>query len=104
MNRIFRAKEFVGEKPWDSIPIAQMNKITTKLHWTDAPYKWHINTGEEVFAVLDGTVDMHFRENGVENQVCLEPGDIFFAGNGCEHVAKPRGAARILVVEHAGSI
>jgi mannose-6-phosphate isomerase-like protein (cupin superfamily) len=58
MNRIFRAKEFVGEKPWDSIPIAQMNKITTKLHWTDAPYKWHINTGEEVFAVLDGTVDM----------------------------------------------
>ncbi|HBL94816.1 MAG TPA: cupin, partial [Hyphomonas sp.] len=28
----------------------------------------------------------------------------FFAGIGCEHVAHPRGEARILVVEQEGSV
>ena len=28
--------------------------------WTDAPYKWHVNDGSEVFVVLDGEVDMPF--------------------------------------------
>ncbi len=30
--------------------------------------------------------------------------DVFFAGIGCEHVALPQGAARILVVEKKGSV
>jgi mannose-6-phosphate isomerase-like protein (cupin superfamily) len=84
--------------------IANMNGTTTRLHWTDRPYKWHVNTGEEVFAVLDGTVDMHCRESGVENIVTLHAGDVFFAEAGCEHVAHPRGEARILVVEKEGSV
>ena len=54
--------------------------------------------------VLDGTVDMHYREAGKEKVATLAVGDIFFAGVGCEHVAHPRGAARILVVETAGSV
>ena len=68
------------------------------------PYIWHVNEGEEVFAVLDGIVDMHYREDGAEKIVTLETGDIFFAGIGCEHVAHPRGEARILVVEQEGSV
>lgn len=36
----------------------------------DGPaYKWHVNDGEEVFAVMDGEVDMHYRENGEERIV-----------------------------------
>jgi ABC-type lipopolysaccharide export system ATPase subunit len=59
---------------------------------------------EQGKVVLDGTVDMHYREAGEEKVAMLEPGDIFFAGVGCEHVAHPRGEARILVVEKAGSV
>ncbi len=55
-------------------------------------------------AIMGGTVDMHYREDGIEHVVELQAGDIFFAGPGCEHVAHPRGAARILVVEKAGSM
>jgi mannose-6-phosphate isomerase-like protein (cupin superfamily) len=104
VKNVIRSKEFIGDRAWDSIPIANMNGITTKVHWTNAPYKWHVNSGEEVFAVLDGVVDMHFRENSNEVVVVLQAGDVFFAGVGCEHVAKPRGEARILVVEHEGSV
>lgn len=102
--RVIRSKDFTAALPWGAEDIANMGGITTRLHWTDQPYKWHVNDGEEVFAVLDGTVDMHYRESGVEKIVTLETGDVFFASLGCEHVAHPRGEARILVVEREGSI
>jgi mannose-6-phosphate isomerase-like protein (cupin superfamily) len=101
--KVFRAKEFTGSRAWDAQSVANMNGVTTRLHWTDQPYKWHVNDGEEVFAVLDGKVEMRYRENGEERSVELNTGDIFFASEGCEHVAHPIGEARILVIEKEGS-
>ena len=96
--------EFTGSSAWDALPIAEMNGITTRLHWTDKPYVWHINDGEEVFVVLDGEVDMHYRDDGQEQVRRMTAGDIFHATAGTEHVAHPIGEARVLVVESAGSI
>ena len=101
---IIKSKEFVADRAWGAKDIANMNGITTRLHWTDQPYKWHINDGEEVFVVLDGLVNMLYRENGEEKSVNLEAGDIFYASVGTEHVAHPVGEARILVVETEGSV
>lgn len=102
--RFIRAADFRGVGAWDALDIANMGGITTRLHWTDQPYRWHVNDGEEVFAVLDGRVDMHYREDGRERVVEMKAGDVFYAGIGCEHVAHPRGEARILVIEKAGSV
>jgi mannose-6-phosphate isomerase-like protein (cupin superfamily) len=102
--KIIRSKEFTAARAWDALDIANMNGITTRLHWTDQPYQWHINDGQEVFAVLDGRVEMRYREAGGERAVMLEVGDIFYASVGTEHVAHPIGAARILVIEAAGSV
>ena len=101
--KITRSKEFTAAKAWDALDIANMGGITTRLHWTDQPYKWHLNDGEEVFAVLDGRVEMRYRENGSEHSAILETGDIFYASAGTEHVAHPIGQARILVIETEGS-
>ncbi|SJN24863.1 Mannose-6-phosphate isomerase [Vibrio casei] len=81
-----------------------MNGITTRLHWTDKPYKWHVNDGEEVFVVLDGVVEMRFMEEEQEKVTILNVGDIFYASVGTEHVAHPNGEARILVIEKEGSV
>jgi mannose-6-phosphate isomerase-like protein (cupin superfamily) len=102
--KVLRSKDFRAERAWGAVDVANMNGVTTRLHWTDTPYKWHVNEGEEVFAVLDGKVRMYYRENGEEKIVELETGDVFFAGAGCEHVAHPIGEARILVVEKEGSV
>lgn len=102
--KIIRSKEFTAERAWGALDIANMGGITTRLHWTDAAYKWHVNDGDEVFAVLDGRVEMRYRENGEERSAMLEAGDVFYAGVGCEHVAHPVGPARILVVEREGSV
>ncbi|MNS82433.1 Cupin domain protein [compost metagenome] len=102
--KIIRSKSFTGERAWAARDIASMNGITTRLHWTDQPYKWHVNDGEEVFVVLDGQVQMRYREEGVEREALLEVGDIFYASVGTEHVAHPLGPARILVIESEGSV
>ena len=102
--KVVRSKEFTAGRAWGALDIATMNGITTRLHWTDKPYIWHVNDGQEVFVVLDGIVNMHYREHDVEKMATLESGDIFFADVGCEHVAHPCGEARILVIEKEGSV
>jgi mannose-6-phosphate isomerase-like protein (cupin superfamily) len=54
--------------------------------------------------VLDGRVQMHYRDNGFEQVAELAVGDIFYASVGTEHVAHPQGPARILVIESEGSV
>jgi len=102
--QIIRSREFTAERAWAALDIANMNGITTRLHWTDQPYRWHINDGEEVFVVLDGQVRMHYRQDGQERECLLDCGDIFYASRGTEHVAHPVGVARVLVIETAGSV
>ena len=53
--QVIRGKAFTAPKAWGAIDVANMDGITTRLHWTDQPYIWHVNEGEEVFAVLDGS-------------------------------------------------
>lgn len=102
--KLIRSKEYTAERAWAALDIANMHGITTRLHWTDQPYRWHVNDGEEVFVVLDGAVEMKYREHGEEHSILLNVGDIFHADVGTEHVAHPKGVARILVIESEGSV
>ena len=101
--RIIHPKSFKAGRPWGAIDIANMNGITTRLHWSDQPYHWHVNEGDEVFIVVDGVVDMHYKENDKTVVATLNTGDIFHASAGTEHVAHPIGEARMVVIEHEGS-
>ena len=102
--KVIRAAEFTADQAWGARDIADFGGITARLHWTDRPYKWHVNDGAEIFVVLDGDVDMHYREADGERVVRLRAGDIFYAEPGDAHFAAPVGEARILVVESAGSV
>ncbi|WP_339070063.1 cupin [Pseudomonas idahonensis] len=102
--KVIRSADFTGERAWAALDIANMNGITTRLHWTDRPYRWHVNDGQEVFVVLGGQVQMRYRVEGLEQSVMLEVGDIFYADLGTEHVAHPQGVARVLVIESEGSV
>jgi mannose-6-phosphate isomerase-like protein (cupin superfamily) len=96
-------RSFTADRAWGALDLAEVEGATVRLHWTDQPYRWHINDGREVFVVLDGAVDMRYRQDGEERSVRLGPTDIFIAEVGDEHVAHPLGEARILVIERKGS-
>ncbi len=49
--RFISAVDFAGQTAWDALDIAAIDDATVRLHWADAPYIWHVNDGEEVFAV-----------------------------------------------------
>lgn len=101
----FKAKDFTATCAWDAIDIATVEGASVRLHWTDKPYKWHINDGDEVFVLLDGVVKMHTCDSDGREQVTrMEAGHIFYAGVGDAHVAHPVGEARILVIEKPSSV
>lgn len=102
--RVINPLEFTGNAAWDALDIEKIGGASVRLHWTDQPYKWHVNDGPEVFVVLQGSVDMYTRDGGEERCWPLKAGDIFHAEAGDEHVAHPDGVARILVIEGEGSI
>ena len=102
--RYITADNFTGDHAWDALDIANMDGVTVRLHWTDEPYKWHINDGQEVFVVLGGVVDMHVRgKDGALTITRMLPGMIAHATEGVEHVAHPSVPSRILVIERDGS-
>lgn len=96
----YEASSFRGERAWSGPNVASIQNATIKLRWTNEPFRWHTNEGPEVFAVLSGEVDMHVRAAGsAEKIIHLKPGDLLHIEPGEEHVAHPRGEARILVIE-----
>ncbi len=97
-------RSFTSSRSWGARDLAAIAGATVRLHWTDQPYRWHVNDSPEVFVVLDGLVNMHFRDNEGEKQVALRAGDIFVINEGEAHVAHPVGQARVLVIEKAGSV
>ncbi|WP_374472589.1 hypothetical protein [Arenimonas sp.] len=99
------ATRFTASRAWGSQLLMDMGEFRAKLHWTDAPFEWHENDGEELFVVLDGVVDMHYAsaEHETPRVVELRPGQVAVFREGDRHVAHPRGAARILVVERHDS-
>lgn len=103
--RFLDADIYTADRAWGAVDVAEIDGATVRLHWTDQPYVWHVNDGPEVFAVLDGAVDMHYRDpHGAEHVERLVPGRVCHAEVGDEHVAHPAPEARILVVERKGSI
>lgn len=101
--RFLDVREHTAQKPWGAVDLLAVDDATARLHWTDAPYVWHVNDGPELFVVLDGVVDMHYRVDEVEQVERLTPGRLCVVEPGDEHVAHPVGQARILVVERRGS-
>lgn len=99
-----KTQEFKADRAWDALDIARIEGASVRLHWTNEPYIWHVNDGSEVFLVVDGAVDMHYRQDGMENVERMAAGDVCHAEPGDEHLARPIGEARILVIEKAGSI
>ena len=101
----FDAAELTGPIDWSGPTMTGIGNAVAKLRWINTPFRWHRNTGGELFLVLDGAVDMHVRHGpGAKPEVvALSAGQMVLIEDGEEHVAYPRGEARVLVVEQEDS-
>jgi mannose-6-phosphate isomerase-like protein (cupin superfamily) len=101
--KIYRRGAFRADRAWGCEPLMDTGEHGVRLHWTDQPYRWHVNRGDEVFVVLDGEVDMHVGPEGAERVERLRAGDTVVMLQGERHLADPVGEARVLVVERHDS-
>lgn len=108
-HRHWQTADFRAARPWGAELVAAIDAppgraVTTRLHWTDAPYHWHVNDGDELMVILHGKLEMRVRRDGEERSYQLAAGDLFQALEGCEHRALPQGEVRLLVIEREGSV
>lgn len=97
---VLRGGAFTADRAWGSSRVAAFGALEARVHWTDTAYPWHVNDGDELFVVLGGVVDMHWRHPGGAAQVAtLAAGDVWSGVAGIEHRAVPHGEARVLVLE-----
>lgn len=99
------AADLSGPVDWSGPTMNGIGNAVAKLRWINMPFRWHRNTGGELFLVLDGEVDMHVRSgpDAEAEIVNLTPGQLILIEDGEEHVAYPKGEARVLVVEQEDS-
>ena len=103
--QVHDAALLTGPDDWSGPTLPPIGNAVAKLRWINSAFRWHRNAGAELFLVLDGEVDMHVRSgpDAVADIVRLRAGQLVLIEDGEEHVAYPRGEARILVVEHEDS-
>ncbi len=98
-TRVVHARDYRPPHAWDALELLRLDGVAARLLWTDAEQRWQTCSGDEILAVLEGLVDVHYRCNGEDRFVTLGAGDVFVAAKGCERLARPRGEAHVLVVE-----
>jgi len=86
---------------WAPKIIAQMNNYHFKLVKIQGEFVWHNHAEtDEVFIVLDGTMEIQFRDG----KVTLKAGEMFVVPKGIEHRPYAANECRLMLVEPVGVI
>jgi len=88
-------------KPWNPLIVAELNGQHVKIAKLEGAFIWHSHADEdEMFLVLDGSLELHFRDHVVtlrEGQACVVP-------RGVEHKPVATPMATVLLFEPASTV
>ena len=88
-------------EPWSPKIIAQMNDYHFKVVKVQGEFVWHDHPEtDEVFLVLKGQLEIHFREG----KVSLNEGELYVVPKGTEHKPVAESECHVLLVEPAGTL
>jgi mannose-6-phosphate isomerase-like protein (cupin superfamily) len=86
---------------WSPKIVAQMNDYHFKVVKVQGEFVWHNHPGtDEVFLVLKGQLDIHFRDG----KVSLNEGEMYVVPQGVQHKPFAEEECHILLVEPAGLV
>jgi mannose-6-phosphate isomerase-like protein (cupin superfamily) len=85
---------------WVPRIVSQFNNYHIKLVKVKGEFTWHDHEEtDEFFLVLDGSLDIHFRDG----KVTLEAGEMFVVPKGVEHKPIAEKECHILLIDPAGT-
>ena len=86
---------------WSPKIVAQMNDYHFKVVKVLGEFVWHDHPEtDEVFLVLKGTLEIHFRDG----TVTLNEGEMYVVPKGIEHKPIAENECHILLIEPAGTV
>ena len=86
---------------WQPRVVAEMNNYQFKLVKIEGEFVWHDHSDtDEVFIVLDGVLDIEFRDG----KVTLESGEMFVVPKGVEHKPVALKECQVMVIEPKGVV
>lgn len=88
------------EETWVPKVVSELNGQYVKVVKFEGEYVWHHHEHEdELFLVLAGSIDLHFRDRVVH----LEKGELCTVPHGVEHKPVANGIAHVLLFEPAST-
>ena len=86
---------------WAPRVIAEMNDYQFKLVKLEGEFVWHRHLDtDEVFVVLDGEMDVVFRDGAVR----ISAGEMYVIPRGREHMTRARRECHALLIEPRGVV
>jgi mannose-6-phosphate isomerase-like protein (cupin superfamily) len=97
-----RAKFQSFDDTWQPKIIASVNEFALKAVKLDGEFIWHHHVEEdEIFIVVRGRIDMHYREDGREMVESFGAGELLKVPRGIEHKPVAARGTQILLIERA---
>jgi mannose-6-phosphate isomerase-like protein (cupin superfamily) len=86
---------------WSPKVIARVNDYEVKLVRVQGEFVWHQHDEtDELFLVLDGSLTIQLRDE----DVVLQPGELYVVPRGVQHCPRADGEVRALLLEPSGVV
>ena len=78
----------------------ELNDFYVKLVKFRGPFVWHHHNAEdELFLVVKGSMKMGVRENGIEREIMVGPGEFIIMPHGVEHCPSAEEETEVILLE-----
>jgi len=101
MDKVNLAQKFsLFSDPYSPKIAGELNDSYVKLVKFQGPFVWHHHDEEdELFFVVKGTMRMGVRENGVEREIVVGPGEFIIMPHGVEHCPSADEEVQVMLLE-----
>ena len=80
--------------------IGEVNDMYVKVTKMKGEFMWHHHDHEdELFLIIKGTLKMGIRENGVEREEIIRPGEFIIIPHGVEHFPHAEEEVHMMLIE-----
>ena len=80
--------------------VGEVNDAYVKLVKLQGDFMWHHHDNEdELFFVIKGGLRMKVRENGVEREIVIHPGEFIIIPRGVEHLPSADEETHVMLLE-----
>jgi mannose-6-phosphate isomerase-like protein (cupin superfamily) len=80
--------------------IGEVNDMYVKVTKMQGEFMWHHHEREdELFLIIKGTLKMGIRENGVEREEIIRPGEFIIIPHGIEHFPHADEEVHMMLIE-----